>query len=152
VHVGRGQAFERLSEQIDAGELVAVSRQHQHRTCDVRPVLDPQLVGMSGAMERIAEEDEPRGCGLRGDEARDPAAEGVSAYDRVCELAAHLLAQRLHRTLGRAAWQPQCRCPHAAPGERVYIRRHPSAPPEAPCPSQTLTGPLLKLPNGRRSA
>jgi hypothetical protein len=27
-----------------------------------------------------------------------------------------------------------------------------SAPPEAPCPSQTLTGPLLKLPNGRRSA
>ena len=27
-----------------------------------------------------------------------------------------------------------------------------SAPPEAPCPSQTLTGPLLKLPKGRRSA
>jgi len=113
-------ATERSSSSM-AGEGITIAREHQDRAGDPAPVLDPQTRRRAGAMQRIAEQDEPRRLGVGGDHAGDAAAEGVSADHRARQARSHLIAQRAHGSLGRsprAGAAPTRRCRAAAAAAR----------------------------------
>jgi hypothetical protein len=86
------QSVHRLSEKIDAGKLIAISREHQDRARNPAPVVGSQLLGMAGAVERVAEQDETRRSGLCCDHARDPSAERMTADHRGRQVWTDLIA------------------------------------------------------------
>jgi hypothetical protein len=63
------------AQQIDLRERVAVTGEEQHGALDSRPVRHPQLLGMSGPMERIAQQHQRVDGPLSREHARHPAAE-----------------------------------------------------------------------------
>ena len=62
-------------QQVDPRERIVVAAQEKGGAADRREVLRPQLVGETGAMEGIREEDEPSEVRFNCRHARDPAAE-----------------------------------------------------------------------------
>ena len=101
------------------------------------PVAHPQLLGVSGAVQGIAEQDEPRRRRLGGHEARDPAAEGMAADHRPRESArrpareAAAIALSADPRGSRRAYASRPRA--VSPSRYGFIV---SGPPEAPWPSQ----------------
>ena len=64
----------RLLEELDARELIPIAGEHQHGAFDPRPVLNAQLLGMSRAVQRIAEQ---CSCRLAASPATDEMGETV---------------------------------------------------------------------------
>jgi hypothetical protein len=114
------------AEEVDPGERVRLAGQEEDGTRDRRPVGDARLaVGRTGAVERVAEEDEAGvACpGFGSGEARDPTAERV-APDGDVRAVRDLPMERRERRLGPAPGELEGRRSEAAslqpPNERGH--------------------------------
>jgi hypothetical protein len=81
-----------LPEKIDAGKLIAISREHQGWAGNLAPVVNSQLLGVAGAVERVAEQDQAGRFGLGSDHARHPAPERMAPDHRVRKVPSYLIA------------------------------------------------------------
>jgi hypothetical protein len=92
VQLGPPQSVNGLAEKIDAGKLIAITRKHQGRTGDLAPVVNSQLLGVAGAVERVAQQDQAGRFGLGSDHARHPAPERMAPDHRVRKVCSYLIA------------------------------------------------------------